>query len=108
MQLLFPLIMFGLMWVFLVRPQQQRVRRQRELISALEVGDEVVTAGGIVGRIVALDDSEAHIEVAPGVVLRFLRIAVNARVGEDESDDELGSASVDEPESPESIDGGNR
>lgn len=83
MQLLFPLIFLGLMWVLLVRPQQQRVRRQRELVAALEVGDEVVTAGGILGRIVALDDDEAHIEVAPGVVVRFLRLAVNARVGVD-------------------------
>ena len=83
MQLLFPLILLGLMWLLLVRPQQQRVRRQRDLVAALEVGDEIVTAGGIVGRIVALDDDEARIEVAPGVELRVLRIAVNARVTEE-------------------------
>lgn len=89
MQLVFPLIFLGLMWFLLVRPQQQRVRRQRELVSALEVGDEVVTAGGIVGRIVVLDGDEAHIEVAPGVVLRFLRLAVNARVSDDADDLQL-------------------
>ncbi len=82
-QLLFPLIFLGLMWVMLVRPQQQRVRRQRELINSLVVGDEVVTAGGIVGRIVGLDDEQVRLEVAPGVTLRFLRLAINARVGED-------------------------
>jgi len=79
-QLLFPLIFLGLMWFLLVRPQQQRVRRQRELVASLALGDEVVTAGGIVGRIVGLDDDEARIEVSPGVVMRFVRIAVNARV----------------------------
>ncbi len=82
-QLLFPLVFLGLMWFLLVRPQQQRVRRQQELVSSLAVGDEVITAGGIIGRIVALDDDEAHLEVSPGVVMRFLRLAVNARLGEE-------------------------
>ena len=81
-QLLFPLIFLGLMWVMLVRPQQQRVRRQRELVNSLAVGDEVVTAGGVVGRIEALGDDELRLEVAPGVTLRVLRLAVNARVGD--------------------------
>lgn len=80
-QLVFPLVFLGLMWFLLVRPQQQRVRRQQELVASLAVGDEVITAGGIIGRIVAVDDDEAHLEVSPGVVMRFLRLAVNARVG---------------------------
>lgn len=79
-QLLLPLVLLGLMWVLLVRPQQQRVRRQRELIASLEVGDEVVTAGGMVGRIVALEGDEVRLEVAPGVTLRVVRLAVNSRV----------------------------
>ena len=79
-QLLLPLVLLALMWVLLVRPQQQRVRRQRELIASLEVGDEVVTAGGIVGRIVALEGDEVRLEVAPGVTLRVVRLAVNSRV----------------------------
>jgi len=83
MQVLFPLIFLALMWFLLVRPQKERVRRQQELVASLEVGDEVITAGGIVGRIVGLDDDEAHIEVAAGVVMRFVRLAVNARVADD-------------------------
>ena len=82
MELLFPLVFLAMMWFLLVRPQQQRVRRQRELVASLAVGDEVITVGGIVGRIVGLDDEEARLEVAPGVVLRCLRLAVNARVGD--------------------------
>jgi preprotein translocase subunit YajC len=81
-QLLFPLIFLALMWFILVRPQQQRVRRQRELVSSLAVGDEVVTAGGVIGRIIGLDAAEARLELAPGVVVRCLRMAVNARVEE--------------------------
>jgi len=86
MQLLFPLVFLGLMWFLLVRPQQQRVRQQRDLIASLEVGDEVLTAGGILGRIVELDDEMATVEVAPGVALRFLRGAVNSRVGDSQRD----------------------
>ena len=81
-QLLLPLVLLALMWVLLVRPQQQRVRRQRELVASLEVGDEVVTVGGMVGRIAGLEGEHVQLEVAPGVVLRLLRFAVNARVGE--------------------------
>jgi len=75
-----PLVLLALMYVLLVRPQQQRVRHQRELISSLEVGDEVITAGGMVGRITAIDGEEIRLEVAPGVTMRFVRLAVNSRV----------------------------
>ena len=88
MELLFPLLVLGLMWVLLVRPQQQRVRRQRELVSSLQVGDEVVTAGGAIGRIVGLDDDEVSLEVAPGVTVRFARLSVNARIDETVEEDE--------------------
>ncbi|MDP9402342.1 MAG: preprotein translocase subunit YajC [Actinomycetota bacterium] len=86
LQLLFPFIFLALMWVLLVRPQQQRVRQQRDLIASLEVGDEVITAGGIVGRIVGLTEEEATVEVAPAVELRFLRGAINARLGGGQAD----------------------
>ena len=82
-QLVFLLVTFALMWLVLIRPQQQRVRRQHELVRSLEVGDEVVTAGGVFGRIVGLDDEVARLEVAPGVEMRILRLAVNARAGDD-------------------------
>ena len=97
MELLLPLILLGLMWVLLVRPQQQRVRRQRELVAALEVGDEVVTAGGVVGRVVGLDRDEVQLEVAPGVSVRFLRMAVTSRVDEPlEMDEEAQADTPDE------------
>ena len=76
--LLLPILLV-LMYVVLLRPQQQRVRSQRQLVASLDVGDEVITAGGIIGRIVALSDDRASIEVADGVVIEFLRAAVNRR-----------------------------
>jgi len=106
-QLVFLLITFGLMWVLLVRPQQQRVRRQQQLVSSLAVGDEVITAGGLFGRIVGLDDEVARIEVAPGVEMRFLRLAVNARVGDDVAPPAVGPGTGDTG-ATEPVDGGSR
>ncbi len=81
-----PLVLvIALMWVMLIRPQQQRVRRQRELVASLAVGDRIVTIGGIVGTIVGLDEDEARIEVAPGTVLTLLRPAVSRKVDEGEA-----------------------
>jgi preprotein translocase YajC subunit len=74
----FPILLI-LMYLVLLRPQQQRLRAQRQLVASLDVGDEIVTAGGIIGRIVALDDERASIEVADGVVIDFLRVAVNRK-----------------------------
>jgi len=98
-QLFLPLVLLALMWVLLVRPQQQRVRRQRELIAALEVGDEVVTAGGVVGRVVGLEGDEVRLEVAPGVTMRFARLSVTSRVQEP-------GAADDRDSEPEALDGG--
>lgn len=78
MEFLFPALIFGLMYFLLIRPQQQRARAQRALVSQLSVGDEVVTIGGLYGRIVDLDGDTVSLEASPGVVLRFRRVAVSA------------------------------
>lgn len=80
MELLFPLILIALFWFLLIRPQQQRVKQQRALVESLEVGDEVVTVGGVLGRIVALDPEVAAVEISDGVVVRFRRGAISTRV----------------------------
>ena len=77
-------LMFVVMYLLLIRPQQQRVRRQQALISSLEVGDEVVTAGGLFGRIVAMDDGTVSLEVAPGVTVRVVRPAISRRLADEE------------------------
>jgi preprotein translocase subunit YajC len=87
--LLFPILMLGLLWVLMIRPQQRRLREHQALVATLGVGDEVVTAGGIYGTVVGLDDATVELRVADGVVVRLLRSAVNGRVVEDEGFDEL-------------------
>jgi preprotein translocase subunit YajC len=80
-------LMFGLMWVVLIRPQQRRLRAHQAIVSSLQPGDEVVTAGGIYGTIQSVDDDSMLLEVAPGIELRVLRAAVSQRVADDGRDE---------------------
>ena len=72
-------ILVGVMYLVLIRPQQQRVKAQRALVTSLTVGDEVVTIGGMLGRIVTIDDDVATVETTPGTILRFRRTAIAGR-----------------------------
>ncbi len=80
MALIFPLILIVAVYFLMLRPQQQRVARQRALVNSIEVGDEVVTAGGIVGRVRRLDDDRATVEIATGVEITLLRGAIAQKV----------------------------
>jgi len=66
-------------FILIVRPQRRQMATRRALIASLEVGDEVITAGGIYGTILEISDTEMQIEVAPTVVLKMAREAVSAR-----------------------------
>jgi len=81
------LLLPAVMWLLLIRPQQQRVRAAQALVASLEIGDEVVTAGGIFGVITDADDTTLWVEIAPDVVVRVLRAAITRRVTDD--DDEV-------------------
>ena len=65
----------------IVRPQRRQMAARRALIASLEVGDEVITAGGIFGTILEISDTDLRVEVADGIVLKFAREAVSARPG---------------------------
>ena len=78
-QLLFPVLVLGAMWLLLIRPQQKRAKAQRDLLSALEVGDQVVTVGGIVGRIVELYERELVIETG-NTQLKMVRGSIGSRI----------------------------
>lgn len=66
-------------FILIVRPQRRLMASRRALIASLEVGDEVITAGGIYGTILEISDTELQVEVAPTVVLKMAREAVSAR-----------------------------
>ena len=90
MELLILMIgMFAVMWLLLIRPQRRRQTQQAEMLAALEVGDEILTAGGVYGEVQAVEDDELRVEIAPGTTVRLDRRAV-AAVFEAESEDENG------------------
>ena len=77
--LLILVAMFALLWVLFIMPQRKRIQAQRELVQGIEVGDEIVTVGGLIGRVTSLTgDDELRLEVAPGTELRVARRAVGA------------------------------
>ncbi len=83
-------LMGGLFYFVLIRPQQRRSRAQRALLSSLEVGDEVMTAGGIFGTIKEIDedDDTLMVEIAPGTQIRMVRRGIGQKLVEDEGLDE--------------------
>jgi preprotein translocase subunit YajC len=95
-----PVLMIVGFYFLLIRPQRSRQRAQQALLSALEVGDEVMTSGGIFGTIVEIDDEEGvlTVEIAPGTRVRMLRQGISQRFVEDEAyeDDDDQDGAVDE------------
>jgi preprotein translocase subunit YajC len=76
MQLLFPLVLMAAFYFLLLRPQQQRVKSHNALVASVDVGDEIVSAGGIVGVIKQVGDRDVQLEIAPGVVVTLAKGAI--------------------------------
>jgi preprotein translocase subunit YajC len=70
------ILMFVLLYFLMIRPQMKRAKDQKQMIEALQKGDEVVTAGGVVGRISEMGDAYLTLEVAPNTALTVQRTAV--------------------------------
>jgi preprotein translocase subunit YajC len=76
---LLPLIIFGVVLYFLmIRPQVKRQKEHKKMVDALSKGDEVVTTGGMAGKIIDLGENFIKVEVAEGVQVKFRRGAVES------------------------------
>ena len=72
-----PLILiFVIMYFLILRPQQKRKKEQRNMIAELKRGDQVVTQGGIIGKITDVKDDEVTVEIAQGVKIRVVRATI--------------------------------
>ena len=89
--LIFLVAMAALLWFLLIRPQRQRATAQQHLIAELSPGDEVVTLGGVFGRVRSIGDDYVMLEIAPETEVRVAKQAVTGVVGRDKE-------SVSEPE----------
>jgi preprotein translocase subunit YajC len=72
------LALFGVMYFLMIRPQMKRSKEHRELISKLSKGDEVITNGGIAGRVDDLGENFITVEIAEGVRVKLQRAAIVA------------------------------
>jgi preprotein translocase subunit YajC len=72
-----PLILiFGIFYVLLIRPQQKRAKQHQELLKTVTRGDNIVTNGGILGKVVKASDDELTVEISEGVRIKILRAAI--------------------------------
>lgn len=73
-----PLILiFGIMYFLLIRPQQKKLKEHQAMVGALRRGDQVVTAGGLIGKVSKVkEDGEIEVEVADGVKVRVVRSTI--------------------------------
>jgi len=76
--MLIPMILvFGIMWFFLIRPQQKKLKEDEAMRNALRRGDQVLTQGGLIGKVTKVkDDGELEVEIAQGVKARMTKAAV--------------------------------
>ncbi len=76
---LLPLVLIFVVFYFLlIRPQNKRQKEHREMVAALSVGDEVVTAGGVLGKVTDLSDQFASVEISSGVEIKVQRHTIGA------------------------------
>ena len=74
---LLPLVLFlGIFWFLLLRPQQKRQKEHRLMTEKLAKGDEIVTQGGVLGRVTKVGDAFLNVEVSEGTEIKIQRTAV--------------------------------
>lgn len=77
MSLLPLIVIFVIFYFLLIRPQTKRAKEHRKMVEAMAVGDEVVTSGGVVGRVTKVGEQFVSVEVADGVELKIQKHAVS-------------------------------
>jgi preprotein translocase subunit YajC len=82
--LLFLAALIAVLWFVLIRPQRARQAAHRALIANLAPGDEVVTSGGVLGRVSAIADDHVKLEIAPGTEIRLAKEAVTGVMKKDQ------------------------
>ena len=75
------LAIFVIFYLLLIRPQQRRMKEHQATIAAVKKGDEVVTAGGIRGKVVKVSDDEVEVEIAQGVKVRIVKSTLSHVLG---------------------------
>ena len=80
LNLLFPIILIAAFYFLLIRPQQKRAKEHQAMLSKIATGDEVVTTGGILGRVADVGDGFLTLEIADGVRIKVQKAQVSQLV----------------------------
>ena len=79
------LLIFGIMYFLLIRPQQKKMKEHQAMVSGLRRGDKVVTAGGMFGKVVKVhDEGEIEVEIADGVKVRMVQSTISQVISKTE------------------------
>ncbi|MGV6888021.1 preprotein translocase subunit YajC [Rhodophyticola sp. SM2404] len=83
---IFPLILiFAIMYLLLIRPQQKKAKEHQAMVEALRRGDQVVTAGGLLGKVTKVkDETEVEVEISSGVNVRVVRSTITQVISKTE------------------------
>jgi preprotein translocase subunit YajC len=102
MALIFPLLLLGIMYAFLILPQRKRQKAHAEVLRAVAPGDEILTSGGIYGGVTEIDGDDLYLEIAPDVEIKISRRAVAERLSPGVTLPATPAAAApSEPETPE-------
>jgi preprotein translocase subunit YajC len=97
--ILFVLLALGALWLIVIRPQRRKQKLQQSVQSELAAGDEVITAGGVYGKVTRVGDEDVRVEIAPNVEIRVARRAIAAQLTEHDATPEPDDASDERWES---------
>ena len=104
-------VLFGVLWFAMIRPQRAKVQAQQRLLSTVEVGDEILTVGGIYGIVQEVEPDEEGgdlvVEIAEGIHVRIARkaLATVIKPEEDDEDDEDDAEDADDDADDDVVDG---
>ena len=82
--IIFMVIMFVMFYYMVIMPAKRRQKSHQVLVATVQEGDEIISVGGIYGKIVKLRDESVDVEVAPGMKLKFDRRAIRRKAGDKE------------------------
>jgi preprotein translocase subunit YajC len=91
------IVAFGFLYFVLIRPQKKRQLQARQMLNQLAVGDEIVTAGGIYGRVIELHDDDVMVEIAPSLQVKVARRAIGTIIPSAEEPVEPVEPEAEEP-----------
>ena len=79
-QLIFFVLVFGVFWFFMIRPQVKKQKQERKFREELKKGDKVITSGGLHGKVVEVSEKTVKIDVGSSIVLKFDKSGISAEL----------------------------